>query len=246
MKKFLILLLASAAVCIACDKNDPKDNNEPFPEPIDVPFVEYSLEGTESEWKNLDDYNNTGTLITINSSAELGAYISGTDYPAVDFSRKTLLLAHGVGGYLIASIDMIFQQIAERKYLMNVQPGYSISPSATPWQVAIVIDKLQSDDFVELNVIYPQHSRTTYAGTADYYWYQGEKKYLTISTDQVNVITADSRLQKSSSAKAALSKRSGKTKYVLPYLERGEGIEPVGTSDIFYLKLKSASDLEIL
>ena len=40
--------------------------------------------------------------------------------------------------------------------------------------------------------------------------------------------------------------RSGEAKYLLPFFERGEGVEPIGTSDIFYLKLKDSDDVRLL
>ncbi|MCD8101056.1 MAG: S8 family serine peptidase [Alistipes sp.] len=40
--------------------------------------------------------------------------------------------------------------------------------------------------------------------------------------------------------------KKGHIKYVLPFYERGNGSEPIGTSDIFYLKLKNADDLVLL
>lgn len=40
--------------------------------------------------------------------------------------------------------------------------------------------------------------------------------------------------------------KSGFIKGIFPYYERGEGAEPIGTSDIFYAKLKSKGDVKIL
>jgi subtilisin family serine protease len=38
-------------------------------------------------------------------------------------------------------------------------------------------------------------------------------------------------------------KQSGKISYVFPFFERGEGATPIGTSDVFYLKLKTPEDM---
>jgi subtilisin family serine protease len=80
----------------------------------------------------------------------------------------------------------------------------------------------------------------------DYYWYNGEKIYLTRNEKYVNVI-ADGKLVKSSKAEVAANTLTrGEQTKVLPFFERGEGIEPIGTSDIFYLKLKASKDIDLL
>ena len=38
-------------------------------------------------------------------------------------------------------------------------------------------------------------------------------------------------------------KQSGKVSYVFPFFERGYGVAPIGTSDIFYLKLREENDI---
>lgn len=121
---------------------------------------------------------------------------------------------------------------------------------------------------------------TNSANSEYYYWYKGEKIYLTLNTEYVNVIADDSFLKYSSTSsqpqkysiaqdyssttgnlvKLRMSsklveseysttintlKQDQQVKYVLPFFERTDA-EPIGTSDVFYLKLKSESDLSKL
>ncbi|MDR2968337.1 MAG: S8 family serine peptidase [Tannerellaceae bacterium] len=90
-------------------------------------------------------------------------------------------------------------------------------------------------------------TRASKVGSADYYWYNGEKIHLTRSEKYVNVVT-NGKLVKSSKAEVTTNSlsRNEETKYVLPFFERGEGVEPIGTSDIFYLKLKQSEDITLL
>lgn len=41
-------------------------------------------------------------------------------------------------------------------------------------------------------------------------------------------------------------KQNERIKYVLPFFERGEGADPIGTSDVFYIKLKDVKDSTLL
>ena len=127
--------------------------------------------------------------------------------------------------------------------------------------------------------------RSTEAETTHYYWFRGERIYLTVNTDYVHVIVDDGFLESANSSSlfqafnieqdnsrqmqgmvklrlrpeglrtrsvSALSdyfemvdalKQSGKVSYVFPFFERGVGVAPIGTSDIFYLKLREENDI---
>lgn len=116
----------------------------------------------------------------------------------------------------------------------------------------------------------------------DYYWYNGEKVYLTIDNRYVNIIMDDLIVKSSISNSlfektnmelddskqfdgvirlklnpkgasmpeysntVASLKQGGQVKYVLPYYSRGDDAEPIGTSEIFYLKLKTPEDITLL
>ena len=128
--------------------------------------------------------------------------------------------------------------------------------------------------------------RSAGSETTHYYWYRGERIYLTVNTDYVHAIMNDgfrestssnslfevmgfdrdnsepmqggmvklrlrpeeSRLR-SASALSVYSEtvdaliQSGVVNYVFPFFERGAGVPPIGTSYIFYVKLKTAGDI---
>ena len=102
--------------------------------------------------------------------------------------------------------------------------------------------------------------RTKAAETETYYWYEGNKIPLTIDLQNVNVIysesvtkgvlsdqtckqsalAADGRINDMNDYRTRLSelKKGQGVAKVTPYYERGEGAEPIGTSDRFCVKLK--------
>ncbi|MDH6356388.1 hypothetical protein [Parabacteroides sp. PF5-9] len=162
-KVFTFLLFLFMITHVACDGNndsgqeikkeeEQEQEHEPEKEPekgVDVPFAEYSLEGTSCQWVNLDfQYD----FLVINSDEVLETYIEGTDYPAIDFSKQTLLLAYGFEGSGSYLDSVSLQQVSEQNYLMTVNLQMTIASVFTEWEVAIVIDKLDVESKVELNI----------------------------------------------------------------------------------------------
>ncbi|MDH6356387.1 hypothetical protein [Parabacteroides sp. PF5-9] len=167
-KVFTFLLFLLMITHVACDGNnesgqeikkeeEQEQEQEPEKEPekgVDVSFAEYTLEGTSCQWVNLDfddpcpQYN----LLMINSSEVLEEYIEGTDYPAIDFSKQTLLLAYGIECYNYYQDSVSLQQLSEQNYLMTVNLRPSIAVAFSEWEVAIVIDKLGAECKVELDI----------------------------------------------------------------------------------------------
>jgi len=86
--KLIAFLLIVAGWFSSCKEKE--ENNDI----VEIPFTEYSLVGTSAQWTNLR-YDNK--VIIINSSAALENYLTntGSGYPAIDFSKQTLLLASG-------------------------------------------------------------------------------------------------------------------------------------------------------
>ena len=119
--------------------------------PIEIPFEDYSLEGTSCKWKNFD-YDN---VIVINSDEKLQDYLvcAENNYLEIDFSKYTLLLAHG---YATSSITNIYcsglQQISEQSYEMNIDLSLGYATVMTHWQVPIIVGKLNEGCTVELIV----------------------------------------------------------------------------------------------
>ncbi|MCL2502145.1 MAG: hypothetical protein FWE99_03330 [Bacteroidales bacterium] len=99
---------------------------------------------------NFDD-----TVIIINSNSELEKYFVGEDedYPDIDFSTQTLLLANGATPQIIWKLSILdFQQTAASKYELDVE----IIPDAWTmrdfWAIALITDKIDSS--VTLTVHY--------------------------------------------------------------------------------------------
>ena len=122
-----------------------------FGYPIEIPFDEYSLEGTTCQWINLD-YDKT--VIIINSEGELGNYVSCTDdiYPEIDFSEYTLLLASGSTSHTICNVYKKLQRLSYNKYELNIEIQLTIHDIAEEWIVAMIVKKLNKERQVELNV----------------------------------------------------------------------------------------------
>jgi hypothetical protein len=122
-----------------------------------------------------------------------------------------------------------------------------------------------AEENINADVAVEAKTRAAESKATHYYWYNGEKIELTASMSQMNVIMADDASSKSLSgrfeieqnsdlvnlkSKSTLTtkeeydrmvsalKQDGQIRHVLPFFERGEGVEPIGTSDIFYVELK--------
>jgi hypothetical protein len=127
--------------------------------PIEIPFEDYSLAGTSCQWTKLNNDNdeavNNGEVVVINSNEELNQYVVCTDngYPEIDFSKYTLLLAHGLGSSSVVSVGCSrLQQISKQGYTMNVDLVLGEATVMSPWQVPIIVDKIGKESNVELKV----------------------------------------------------------------------------------------------
>jgi hypothetical protein len=123
-------------------------------EPKEVSFTAYSLAGTSCQWIKLD-VNDNDEVVVINSDEELNRHITctGNDYPAVDFSKYTLLLAHGLGSSSVVSVNCnSLQKFSEQSYKMNVDLSLGYATVVSYWQVPIIVNKLSEGCTVELTV----------------------------------------------------------------------------------------------
>jgi hypothetical protein len=162
---FFTLLAAAAIVTVGCG-NEPTPPG-PIPEwPVgDVPFELYyaarwndpiySLRWVDiyedSDGDGMPDVLDGGEVIVIDSDEELQKYVEG-DYPTVDFSRKTLLLAYGLERSLMRPDGQKFQKLSEQDYVMTVNLTGGMLTSMSRWVVAVVVDKLPSGSEIELNI----------------------------------------------------------------------------------------------
>ncbi len=125
-----------------------------WPEPVDIPFEEYSLDGTEAEWvveygdPDINLYN--GNLAVINSEDELQEFVLG-EYPSVDFGTKTLLLAWAWTPAELDFIDTAFEQIADEKYRMTITMHLTPNQYLGKYLSAILIDKLPANSTVKVD-----------------------------------------------------------------------------------------------
>jgi len=130
--------------------------------PIEIPFEEYSLSKTMCVLTNLThpfDFE----LILINNNEELEQYIvcAEENYPEIDFSKHTLLLANGIVfsdlGHteIVGNINKNLQQLSVNGYKLNVEielAGHTVTSVVECWHFAIIINKLSAESTVELNV----------------------------------------------------------------------------------------------
>ncbi|MDH6356390.1 hypothetical protein [Parabacteroides sp. PF5-9] len=164
-KVFTFLLFLLMITHVACDgsndsgqeiKKEEEQEQEKEPEKgVDVSFAEYALEETSCQWVNLhskDDPCGHYNLLVIDCNEVLEDYIEGTDYPAIDFSKQTLLLAYGIecSGSYLDSVSL--QQLSEQNYVMTVHLRMTIAAEISEWEAAIVVDKLDVESKVELNI----------------------------------------------------------------------------------------------
>jgi hypothetical protein len=120
---------------------------------IEISFKDYSLAGTSCQWTKFN--NDNDEVVVINSNEELNRYVSCTDndYPAIDFSKSTLLLTHGTGTSSVVSVGCSrLQQISEQGYTMNVDLVLGNATVMSPWQVPIIVDKWGEKSIVKLTV----------------------------------------------------------------------------------------------
>jgi hypothetical protein len=145
MKNLYFLLL------ITCLTNGACGNTEHEEFPIKIPFTEYSLGETICWWKDCDSTNN---VIIISSDEELNKYVNcaSSSYPAVDFSKQSLLLARGktINGFRCLDVD--FSKETACEYALDVTVHTDRTIVAPPLIVGIVVPKLDSEVLVTLNI----------------------------------------------------------------------------------------------
>jgi hypothetical protein len=155
--KLTAFLLILAGVLATCKKPDDPNNpvNPPTNYSVDIPFEEYSL-GTQCQWENLP-YD--GKIMIINSKEELEQYINctGGAYHAIDFSKNSLLLAHGTTNSGITEITVTnLQQLSSNQYSLNMEITTNDDVIAETWCKALIVEKMKNESNVALNIIeYP-------------------------------------------------------------------------------------------
>lgn len=140
--KLTALLLLLSGIASTCNPENPD-----FPK--DVSYQEYSLSGS-CQWSNLP-YNEK--VIIINSQEELERYVSCNEesYPAINFSKQSLLLASGKTNSGVSEIAVTdLKQLSANLYKLNIEITLNHTDVIEPWCVALVVDKLGESNNVEL------------------------------------------------------------------------------------------------
>jgi len=153
MKTKHLTLLAFFSLFIAffsfCKKTESEPNY-----PINIPFDEYSLEGTQCQWTNLP-YNDE--VIVINNKEELEKYVSCSEnnFPAIDFSKHTLLLARGKNSSGVLELNIKdLQQHSSNKYSLEIEITLSDTVNCKSWCKALIVKKMNEDSKVKLNATF--------------------------------------------------------------------------------------------
>jgi len=156
-----IFKITAVALCIAlagslfsCGKRGVNNNSEieesenDFTVPIEIPFTEYSLDGTGCRWaKSTPD-----KVFIINNSKELKNHIicEEFNYPTIDFSKYTLLLVSWGSGH--GEVNSTFFQDGSKKYTWKVSIlENSIAQVYFYWHYAILVPKLSNNAFIKFD-----------------------------------------------------------------------------------------------
>ena len=126
--------------------------------PIEIPFTEYFIHwhyllSEFSCWKNLNhdfdspDYIWPGKVTIINNNEELENYlICPEEYPVIDFSKYTLVLASGLTGNVMSGIpDIYFFKNSSHQYTMEAIINEGILNHENYWCIAILTPKIEDE-----------------------------------------------------------------------------------------------------
>ena len=141
------ILLFFAVIFCSCKKNE---NDVPYDEPAEIPVTEYSFTGTNCSLTRLEQ----DKLTVITSNKELKNYIICTDsnYPEIDFSKHTLLLANGGVATGIYRIDTKFYRNAANNYTLYVTVYLGISMFPETWRIYVLVPKITDLSVITLDV----------------------------------------------------------------------------------------------
>ena len=118
--------------------------------PIEIPFADYYMYHSYVDppcWDVLYPLN--GSLTVINSEKELEKYfICADDYPVIDFSKHTLLMASGLTGWVIGDINVVFLKNNANLYTLKATISTGILTVGEYWSIAILVPKIEDDAIV--------------------------------------------------------------------------------------------------
>ena len=105
-----------------------------------------------SDWTNL---NHDNTVIIINSDSKLKEYFVGTgdNYPNINFSKQTLLIASGMTPYGLYRKNIKgLQRILGNRYNLNIELYMGDTANIDNWAVALITKKISDNADIKLNV----------------------------------------------------------------------------------------------
>ena len=132
--------------------------------PIDVPFEEYFVHWSHKDkdsiflcWKNLNHDINApweGKAPIINNNKELENYlICPEDYPAIDFSKYTLVIASSMTGSSLSGFsDVALVKNSTNQYTLTITIREGFLTMGDYWCVAILTPKIEDVATVLLTV----------------------------------------------------------------------------------------------
>jgi len=121
--------------------------------PVDVHFLDYSLEGTGLKWPTMYGGSKGKYLIINNKTVfeSLNYQFDVIPYPEIDFKKYSFILVYGntdsplVGTF---EIDKRLQRIDKKNYVMNI---YITTINRGRWYVPILVNKIS--DYVPIELI---------------------------------------------------------------------------------------------
>ncbi|MDR0762899.1 MAG: hypothetical protein LBF01_00180 [Bacteroidales bacterium] len=152
--KFFLPILLALTVGMACSEKDtPREEDDGNTgESKEVSFTKYSLAETSCQWIKINDNNE---VVVINSNEEFNQYVTCTDndYSAIDFSKYSLLLAHGLASSSVVSVNCnSLQKFSEQSYKMNIDLSVGYATVISYWQVPIIVNKLSEGCTIGITV----------------------------------------------------------------------------------------------
>ena len=146
MKK--IIVFATLLFCIFfCGCNEKKEEIQK----TDIDFEENSFAESSCQWA-IHDNDMNGKVLIINSDEDLKNYITcgNSNYPAVDFSKYTILYAQDVTTSGVSNISKKFQQFTDNEYNLYIDVTLNMTAVAQGWSTSIRVKKLSQNAIVKL------------------------------------------------------------------------------------------------
>lgn len=122
-----------------------------------LPYAEYSLNGTSCEWNFPEDFNEIIDAIIVNSDEELSNYVKSNNnasYPNIDFTKHTLIITHGCAASGIECMHLTdFTKHSDLHYEILIEIEQTLVCVMSPWVYAFVVDKISDDAQIGLGII---------------------------------------------------------------------------------------------